>query len=104
MNKRQFIGLFVLVIVIGGYGLIRYRKGSASWSGTPGGGAGQKVLGDFNLNDVAQIGIKKSDTGLTLHKVGGIWTVAERNDYPAGFAEISEFIIKMHDLKAGQTI
>ena len=30
--------------------------------------------------------------------------MAEREDYPAGFSQISEFIIKMHDLKPAQVM
>jgi hypothetical protein len=102
MNRKQFIGLLFLVLVLGGAGLKFYQRNSASWSG---GGAtiGQKLLGEFAVNDVAQISVKQGTNELMLAKKNDLWRVRERGDYPAGFSEISSLLLKLKDLKVVQT-
>jgi hypothetical protein len=103
MSKKQFIIILGLFIVIGGYGLIRYQGESASRQ-KAGSAPGENVLGNLSVNDIARIRIKQAQGELNLHKKGDIWTVAEREDYPANFSQISEFLLKMKDLRAIQSI
>ncbi len=103
MNRKQFAFLVVLLIVLGGAGWYvqtsRNRAGSAGEQGT-----GQKLLGDaFPVNDVTRIVIKEGTNELNLVKKDDLWRVRERNDYPANFSEISEFLIKAGDLKVIQS-
>ena len=102
MNRKQFIVLLVLVLVLGAWGLKQLRNQTSSWGG---GGAtiGQKLLGDFAVNDVAQIAIKRGTNELSLAKKNDLWRVAQRGDYPANFAEISGLLLKLKDLKVVQT-
>jgi hypothetical protein len=102
MNKKQLVILLVLVAIVGGAGLMLYRNQSSSWSGG-GAGVGGKLLGDFPVNDVAQIVIQAGTNRLTLAKQDERWRVRERNDYPANFAEISGLLLKLRDLKVVQT-
>lgn len=103
MNRKQFAILVVLLIVLGGAGwyvqMNRNRDGSAGEKGT-----GQKLLGEsFPVNDVAHISIKQGAKEVNLVKKDDLWRVRERNDYPANFAEISEFLLKARDLKVIQS-
>jgi len=102
MNKKQFLILVVLVAVLGVWGLSRWRGQSSSWSGG-GATAGKKLLGEFDVNAVAQLAIKRGTNELLLAKKDDVWRVAQRNDYPANFGEISAFLIKLKDLKIVQT-
>lgn len=102
MNRKQFIILLVLVVVIGGIGLSLYNKKSSSYES--GEQSGQKLLGDFNVNDVAQIVIKEGEKELNLARTDKGWTVKERGGYPANFEQISEFVRKAQDLKVVQTL
>ena len=88
MNKKQFLILVVLVVVLGAWGLSRWRTQSSAFSGG-GGVAGQKLLGEFDVNAVAQLAIKHGTNELLLAKKDDTWRVAQRNDYPANFGEIS---------------
>ena len=103
MNKKQFSILLVLFLVVGGLGLYVARQNKAGWSPS-GSSTGQNVLADFNVNDVVHVLIKQSQGEVNVRKKGDIWTVAERNDYPANFQQISEFILKMHDIKSVQSM
>jgi hypothetical protein len=103
MNRKQFAILVVLLIILGGAGwyvqMNRDRTGSAGEQGT-----GQKLLGDsFPVNDVVHISVRQGTNELNLVKKEDLWRVRERNDYPANFSEISEFLIKARDLKVVQS-
>src|ERR1700722_1404318 len=103
MNRKQFAILFVLLIVLGGAGWYvqqnRNRAASAGETGT-----GQKLLGEnFPMNDVARINIKRGTNELNLVKIDDLWRVNERNNYPASFSSISEFLLKLKDLKVVQS-
>jgi len=102
MNRKQFVILLVLVVALGAWGLNRLRHQSSSWSGG-GAGVGQKLLGEFAVNDVAQISISHGTNELTLAKKNDLWRVAQRGDYPANFSEISSLLLKLKDLKVIQT-
>jgi hypothetical protein len=105
MNRKQFVILLVLVVVLGAAGLAIYQRNASSWSSS-GQPLGQKLLGNLPtnwVNDVAAIVIKSGTNALTLHKKDNLWRVQERSDYPADFSVISGFLLKAVDLKATQT-
>jgi hypothetical protein len=103
MNRKQFIILLVLVVVLGVAGLALYQRNQSSWQGAGRQGAALKLLGDLPVNDVASIVIKGGTNQLDLIKKDNLWRVKQRNDYPASFSEISGFLLKAVDLKAAQT-
>jgi Domain of unknown function (DUF4340) len=103
MNRKQLIVLLVLVAALGGAAFLYHRKQAASWTG--GNLAiGQKLLGNFQVNDVAAIRIQQGADKLDLIKTNDLWRVRERGDYPADFSKISQLLLKLGDLKIVQTI
>jgi hypothetical protein len=102
MNKKQFLILVVLVAVLGLWGLSRWRGQTSSYNGG-GNAVGQKLLGEFDVNAVAQLAIKQGTNELLLAKKDDVWRVAQRNDYPANFSEISSLLLKLKNLKVVQT-
>ncbi len=102
MNGKQFGILLALVVVLGGAGLMLFKNNSASWSGG-GTAVGQKLLGEFDVNAVAQIAVKHGTNELALVKQGELWRVAQRGNYPANFSEISSLLLKLKDLKIVQS-
>jgi len=103
MNRKQFIILVVLVVVLGVAGLVLHQRNQSSWQGGGRQGAAQKLLGDLPVNDVASIVIKGGTNQLNLIQKDNLWRVKERNDYPANYSEIRGFLLKAVDLKAAQT-
>jgi hypothetical protein len=102
MNRKQFILLIVLVVVLGFAGLHIYNKQqNLVGEGNP--AIGQKLLGDLPVNDVAHIALKQGTNELNLVKKDDLWRVRERNNYPANFSEISDFLLKVKDLKIVQS-
>ncbi len=102
MNKKQFVILLGLVVVLGIVGITRWKGQSSSWSGG-GTAVGQKLLANFDVNAVAQIQITHGTNQLLLAKKDDTWRVAQRNDYPANFSEISSLLLKLKDLKVIQS-
>src|SRR5690348_9712558 len=102
MNRNQLTLLLFLVVVLGLAGLMVYNKqNDVHSSGDP--AIGKKLLGDLPVNDVAHIALKQSTNELNLVKKDGRWRVRERNDYPANYSEISDFLLKARDLKVVQS-
>lgn len=103
MNQKQLVTLLVLVVILGGAGLLLRQHNQSSWQGASK-DAGQKLLGDnFPVNDVAAIVLKHGSNELGLVKKNDLWRVRERNDYPADFNQMREFLLKVRDLKIVQT-
>jgi hypothetical protein len=101
MNRKQLITLLVALAVIGGASLLLLKRKQQSWDASET-TIGQKLLNNFQMNDVAAIHIK-GETDLDLDKKDGRWRVEERGGYPANFSQISELLIKMGDLKVAQS-
>ncbi len=102
MNRKQLGLLLVLVIVLGGAGLLLRQRQNASFEGSNP-AVGRKLLGEFPFNDVAHITLKQGTNELNLVKKDDRWRVRERNDYPANYSEISDFLLKARDLKIIQS-
>jgi hypothetical protein len=102
MNLKQLGILLVIVIVIGGAALVLRNHQKESWSQTDA-EAGKKLLGDFPFNDVAHISIRHGTNDVDLVKKDDLWRVGERGDYPANFSQISEFLLRVSDLKIVQS-
>lgn len=102
MNRNQFSLLLFLVVVLGLAGLMVYNKqNDAGRSGNA--ALGKKLLPNLPVNDVAHISLKQGSNEVNLAKKDGTWRVRERNNYPANYSEISDFLIKASDLKVVQT-
>ena len=103
MNRKQLFSLLLLAVVAGGLGLLLRQKSQTAWHRADK-AMGQKLMGNsFPVNDVALIAIKQGSNALNLAKKDDLWRVRERNDYPASFSQISEFLLKVADLKVVQS-
>ena len=102
MNRKQFFILLIAVLVVGGGGLLVYRNSNNSWE-NPGTTLGGKLLPGLAINDVAAITIKGGTNELHLVRQDSLWRVRERGNYPANFAQISEWLIKLSDMKIAQS-
>ncbi len=101
MNRKQFLILSVLVVVIGAAGWFVYRQKNTSWHDS-GQSIGRKLLPDLPVNDLAQITIRSGTNELNLAKRDNLWRVRERGDYLANFSQLSGLLVKLADLKIAQ--
>jgi hypothetical protein len=102
MNRKQIGILLVLVVVLGGAGVMFRNRATKSWSGG-GSAVGQKLLGTFQVNDVASIVIQQGTNEVSVARKDDVWRVRERGDYPANFSSLSSLLLKLKDLKVVQT-
>ncbi|MDQ6630252.1 MAG: DUF4340 domain-containing protein [Verrucomicrobiota bacterium] len=100
MNRKQFFLILAVAVIIGGFGLFLHQRNEASYQS--GSTTSRKLLGDFPVNDVSHIVLKKDRAEVNLIKKNDLWTVKERKNYPANFDQISEFVRKAQDLKIVQ--
>src|SRR5437016_3300748 len=77
MNRKQLLLLIILVLVLGGLGLFVFKKQTASYTSS-GGSLGQKVVGDFAVNDVTQVQIKQPEAEVKRNKTEETLRVVER--------------------------
>src|SRR6267143_3257128 len=102
MNRKQLTTLIIACAILGVIGWIVYNKrNSDEGSGSAG---GQKLIKNFPLNDVERVAIRQGNGQVNLVKQNDLWTVQERNNYPANFTTISEFLRKVWELKPAQHI
>jgi hypothetical protein len=102
MNRKQLLILIVLGIALGGLGIFMSKRNAASWTAAEQ-TLGKKLLGDFPVNDVAQIEIRSGAEDVHLVKQD-TWQVQERFGYPANFTQIGDFVRKAADLKEVQMV
>jgi hypothetical protein len=102
MKQKQLLILLLLVVALGvvGYVLRRNQQEAFLKGGSP--AVGKKLFPELPINNVAQISIKQTTNELNLAKKDDIWRVRERNDYPANFPSIRDFLTKAEDIKIVQ--
>ncbi len=103
MNKKQFVYIFCVTIVVVLAGFLAVRARQKSWQ-TSAQAVGSMILPDFPANDIVKITIANKDGNATLAKKEGRWGVEDRYGYAADFSKISEFLRDLLELKAAQTL
>jgi hypothetical protein len=102
MTRKHLFILLVLVLVIGGIGVVMFKRDSDAWRG-PDARLGQKVLPELQVSDVAHVHIRHKNEELNLVQDNGVWGVKERGGYPADPALVSELMFKARDWKIVQS-
>jgi hypothetical protein len=101
MNRKQFLLILSALAIIGGAGLVLLNHHRESWSVREA-KMGDKVLPDFNLNQVATIHVKGS-SDVHIVRASGSWRVREREEFPANYQQIKDCLIRMRELKVVQS-
>ena len=107
MNRKQLILLIVLAAVVGGFGLLVYRKKEAGYERGTTAEEGQRLLKGVKaeaIRDVAQLSVKQGTNEVNLAVEGDKWTLKERGGYPANFNTIKETVQKFWDAKVARAI
>jgi hypothetical protein len=102
MNRKQFLTLIVLGVLVGGLGLYLYNRQKESYAPSSF-QTGAKVIKDFPLNEIAHLRIKQATNEVNLVRAES-WTVKERYGYPANFTDIHDFLRKVWELKPVQDV
>jgi len=104
MNRKQFLLLLGLAVLIGAAGLIVYQRNHGAWESADT-TIGGKLLPGLSVNDVAQLDIQSGTNTLQLIRrdYDNLWCVPARGNYPANFSQISDLLLKIADLKIVQS-
>lgn len=102
MNARSTAILVALLAVLGGGAIVYYQQERER---RPANVAtlGQPLFKDVRAADVAAIRIAQPKATLTLERQDEGWTIAERGGFPADVGRVREFVLKLFDLKIGQS-
>jgi hypothetical protein len=101
VNRKQFLILVVALVLLGGAGLALFWQDIAAYRAS-GARIGAKLLPDFRIAEVAEIRLQDAKNQITLARREGAWRVLERGGYAADLQQISDFMIKLAELKVTQ--
>lgn len=102
MNRKTFLILIALLVVLGGAGLALFWQDLSAWRKADV-KIGSRIFDKLAINDVAQIRLKDGKGEATLALKDGRWVVKQRGDYSASVQEIGDLLLKLPDLKVVQT-
>lgn len=102
MNRKQFLGLLVAVLLLGGAGLAMFWQDITAYRAS-GAKIGARLMPEMKVSDVARLRLRDASGEVTLFAKDGYWRVEQRGGYPADFSEISGFILKLLDVKVLQS-
>ena len=102
MNRKTFLILLVLLLVLGGAGLALFWQDLGVWR-SAGSKIGSKPFEKLAVSQVAQIRLFDGTNEATLALKDGRWVVRQRGDYSASVQEIGDLLVKLPDWKVVQT-
>ncbi len=101
MNRRQFLILFAVLVVLAAAGAGVVVSERSAWKSADS-RLGQKIAPGLRISDVAEVAIKDTAGELHLAKGAGGWTVRERAGFAADTGRIGELLLKLAELKIVQ--
>ena len=101
MNKKQLFLIFGVAIVLVGSVFMARSGRQSTWQGQA---TAETLLPNFPVNDVTGLEITGKGGTVKLVRKDDGWRVAERFDYPASYSTLKEFIVKMGEMKAAQSV
>lgn len=102
MNRKQFLWLMLVVVLLGGAGLALFWQDITAYRDS-GAKIGARLMPALKISDVAKMRLQDADHEVTLVIKDKVWRVEQRSGYPADFSEISGLILKLLDVKVVQS-
>jgi hypothetical protein len=96
MKRQQVYLLLGAAVVLAIAGIIFQLVRSSGWKGQA---TDLEPFANLPVNSVAKLVLKSSKETTTLQKVSDVWTVAERNGFPADFSKIRELMTSLWEFK-----
>ena len=101
MANRIVIILIALAIAAGG-GAIYLLRGEGQ-SSSNAAALGQTLFPQLKAADVAKVTVAEPKGSINIEKKDGRWVIAEAGGFPADIEKVSELVVKVLELKTGQT-
>ena len=101
MGNRVVVILIALALAAGAAAL--YLLGGEGKSAPGASAFGKPLFPQLKAAEVARITISEPQSTLNLEKKDGRWTIAERGGFPADLDRVGELVVKVIELKTGQS-
>lgn len=102
MSARAVAVLAALLLLLGGAALL-YQRQQAAQRPQNTAVLGKPVLKGLQAAEVATIRITEPKSTLTVERKDDGWVIRERDGFPADVAKVRELVIKLLELKVGQS-
>jgi hypothetical protein len=102
MSARVVAALVVLLLALGGAAMLLKQRGDSQRPESVA-ALGQPVLKNLQAADIATIAIREGAAALTLELKDGAWRIAERGGFPADADKVRDLVLKVIELKVGQS-
>jgi hypothetical protein len=96
MKRKQVYILLGVALALAIVGTIFQIVRSSGWKGQS---TDLEPFAKLPVNSIAKLVVKSSKGTVTLQKTNDIWTVTERNGYPADFSKIRDLIRSLWEFK-----
>jgi hypothetical protein len=101
--SARVLGILVVLLVLLGGGALLYQHQQASERPHNAALLGRPLLKDLRAADIAAIRIVEPKASLTVARKDDAWVIPQRADFPADIGKVRQFVVKMLELKVGQT-
>ena len=102
MNRKQFLWLLAALALLGGASIVLFWQDITAYRDS-GARIGARLVPEIKVSDIARVRLQDAASETTLVLKDQVWRVEQRGGYPADFAEISAFILKLLDVKVVQS-
>ncbi len=103
MSARALAVLTILLVVLGG-GALLYQRQQAAERPQNVALLGRPLLKDLRAADITTIRVVAPKNALTVEQKDDGWVIRERDGFPADVAKVREFVVKLLELKVGQSM
>ena len=91
MKPKQIVILVGILVVCALVALMLRSKKASTYTESAK-NVGERVFPDFPVNDITSASVVDDESAVSIEKKDGVWTVTERESYPADFDKVSEML------------
>ena len=102
MNRKQFLIALAVLVVLAGAGAAVILSERSGWKSADS-RAGQKLIPNLRIDQIAEIGIRDAAGELHLVRGEASWSVRERAGFAAETDRVAELLVKLAELKIVQS-
>ena len=102
MKSKTFIILLFICAALAGASWFLLQTGSSSGRKNED-KTGERLLAKLPVNEIQRIDIDGPANSVALEKGEAVWVVKNKFGYPADFPKLSDFVLKLRDMKIDRT-
>jgi len=98
MNGKNLLILVILAAIMVALAIGTSKKNRKSSPAA----IGKYVFPSLVVDEIEKITVHSTEGTTTVARINDVWSVIERQNYPANFEKIKEYLVKISDMKIGQ--